>query len=79
MEKFTFTIDLVFGQDDLDLKMSSDVEGDLDSVQAAMALFFKKSMQAQAEHVANQAVDYGSVVKALLEAADGYDDDNWDD
>lgn len=78
MGKYIISLEVEFNEQDnteIDLRIISEVEGDLNAVQGSMCLFFKRAIEAQAEHSANQAVEYGAVVNALVEANnDRYED-----
>lgn len=73
---FTFNISLVFNeeQDDLDIRINTNAE-DIDSVRlAAIAMFFKEAMTAQAENMAGLAVEYGRVIQSLQDAQENPQD-----
>lgn len=72
----TVTVDFDTEDESLDLSIETDVAGHLSHVESAIGLFFKKALEYQAEHAANQAVDYGSIVRAAIRAAEG---DDWED
>lgn len=78
MGKLIMTVAIEFDDtdDSLNLTINTDVDGELNGVDAATALFFKKSLEFQAEHTANQAVDYADMVRSVFRAAEG---DDWED
>lgn len=78
MAKFTMTVSIDFDDEDggINLGIAQNLEGDLNPTQTAMAVFFKDAITVTATHSANQTVDYGSMVQALVDAQNGED---WDD
>lgn len=78
MAKFIMTVSIDFDEEDggINLGIAHNLEGDLNPTEAAMAVFFKDAITATATHSANQTVDYGSMVRALVDAQNGED---WDD
>ena len=73
--KLSVTVELIFNEEDIDLNIRSDAEGITEAKEAAIAIFFKKALVAQAELAANQAVEYGQVVDALRDAQEN----EWND
>ena len=78
MGKLIMTVAIDFDEVDesLNLSLSTDVDGEMDNIEAATALFFKKAIEVYAEHAANQSVDYGGIVRALVHSTEGND---WED
>lgn len=71
---FNFNISLVFDGDDMDIKIKTSAE-DIDTVKlAAIAMFFKEAMTAQAEAMAGLAIEYGR----MAETIQNHGDDDWE-
>lgn len=70
---FNFNISLIFKEDDdLSLNITTDSEGIETIQQAAISMFFKEAMTAQAENMAGLAIEYGKIAKSLQDERDNY-------